>query len=228
MNNARAIETTKKLIVEGGLLDYGPAQSRLVIRVMRTLAQGRPVSQAQVARIASAVNIEWEAAAQLLGKATERDASGQVTGILGLSLNESPHRLIIGGQQFSAWCAEDTLFLPAMLNQTVVVESQPPGSQARVRLVVSPERIEQVDPATVVLSMVVMEAQAKDVNTVEAIWSTFCHHIHFFSSREEAEHWSAGRTDIGILSLDEGFESGRHVAAHFLQYAQEADQLAVE
>jgi alkylmercury lyase len=228
MSNARASETTRKLIVEGGLLDYGPALSRLVIRVMRTLAQGRPVSQAQVVRIASTLNIEWEEAVQLLGKVTERDASGQVTGILGLSLNETPHRLIIGGKRFSAWCAEDTLFLPAMLNQTVVVESQPPGSQARVRLVVGPERIEEVDPATAVVSMVVMEAEAKDVNTVEAIWSNFCHHIHFFRSREDAEQWSAGRTDIGILSLDEGFESGRQVAAHFLQHAQEADQGVAE
>lgn len=214
--------------MEGGLLDYGPALSRLVIQVMRTLALGRPVTQAQVARIASALNIEWDEAAQLLGKVTERDASGQVTGILGLSLNEMPHRLIIGGQRFSAWCAEDTLFLPAMLNQTVVVESQPPASEATVRLVVSPERIEEADPATAVVSMVVIEAEAENVNTVEAIWSSFCHHIHFFSSREEAEQWAAGRTDIGILSLDEGFESGRQVAAHFLQYAQEADRLAAE
>ena len=228
MTNARASETTKKLIVEGGLLDYGPALSRLVIRLTRTLALGRPVSQAQVARIASDLNIEWDEAAQLLGKVSERDASGQVTGILGLSLNETPHRLVIGGQRFSAWCAEDTLFLPAMLNQTVVVESQPPGSQARVRLVVSPERIEEIDPATAVVSMVVIEGEAKDVNTVEAIWSNFCHHIHFFGSREEAEQWAAGRTDIGILSLEEGFESGRKVAAHFLQYAQEADQLTAE
>lgn len=227
MNNARATDTTRKLIAEGGLLDYGPALSRLVIRVMRTLALGRPVSQAQVARIASDLNIEWDEATQLLGKVTERDARGQVTGILGLSLNETPHRLVVDGKRFSAWCAEDTLFLPAMLNQTVVIDSQPPGSQAQVRLVVSPERIEQVEPATAVVSMVVIEAEAKDVNTVEAIWSNFCHHIHFFSSRAEAEQWAAGRTDIEILSLDEGFELGRQVAAHFLHHAQEADQPAV-
>ncbi|MCC6192543.1 MAG: hypothetical protein IT318_26250 [Anaerolineales bacterium] len=227
MNIARATNTTKKLIVEGGLLDYGPAQSRLIIRVMRTLALGRPVSQAQVAQIASALNIEWDEATQVLGKVTERDAGGNVTGILGLSLNETPHRLIIGSQRFSAWCAVDTLFLPAMLNQAVVIESQPPGSQARVRLVVSHERIEAVDPATAVVSMVVMEAEAKDLHTVEAIWSNFCHHIHFFRSREEAEQWAAGRRDIEILTLDEGFESGRQVAAHLLQHAQAADQPVV-
>lgn len=68
MSNARATETTRTLIIEGGFLDYGPAEARLIIRVIRTLAQGRLVSQAQVARIASALKIEGEAAAQPLGK----------------------------------------------------------------------------------------------------------------------------------------------------------------
>jgi len=44
----------------------------------------------------------------------------------------------------------------------------------------------------------------------------FCHHIHFFAAREEAERWAARRNDIAILSLDEGFELGRQVWSRML------------
>jgi hypothetical protein len=40
MGNARAMEVTRKLTKPGGLVDYGRDLSRLLVRVMRELAQG--------------------------------------------------------------------------------------------------------------------------------------------------------------------------------------------
>ncbi len=48
MGNARARETMRKLIEPGAPLDYGPNLSRLLVRVMRELAQGRPVPKERV------------------------------------------------------------------------------------------------------------------------------------------------------------------------------------
>jgi hypothetical protein len=41
MSNARATEAWRKYAKPGGLLDYGPDLSRLLVRLMRELAQGR-------------------------------------------------------------------------------------------------------------------------------------------------------------------------------------------
>ena len=55
--------------------------------------------------------------------------------------------------------------------------------------------------------------------SVEAIWGAFCHHILFFASREEAERWAAGRDDIEILSVDEGFALARRLSSSLLAHA---------
>ena len=63
--------------------------------------------------IVADLGLAQEDAKPFLRKLTERDAEGQIVGIMGLSLNDSPHRVLVNGVALSAWCAEDTLFLPA-------------------------------------------------------------------------------------------------------------------
>jgi alkylmercury lyase len=211
----------RQLTRDGGLLDYGPARSRLLIRVMRTLAQGRPVSGEQVDQIIEEVGITRDDAHGLLSQWAERDAGGGIAGILGLSLNETPHRLTVDGRRLFAWCAMDTLFLPAVLGQTATVESESPVTGAQVRLTVSPRRVEAVDPVGAVVSMVVVDPDAADASSVEAIWGTFCHRIFFFASEEEAERWAAGRDDrdaLELLSVDEAFELGRLAGSRLLAH----------
>ena len=60
MSNARATEAMRKLTETGGLLDYGPDLSRLLIRVMRELAQGRPVPRERVDKIVAEMRIDRE------------------------------------------------------------------------------------------------------------------------------------------------------------------------
>jgi len=45
---------------------------------------------------------------------------------------------------------------------------------------------------------------------------TFCRNIHFFTTREEAVRWAAGRDDIAILTPDEGYQLGRQLTRRFL------------
>jgi alkylmercury lyase len=220
MGNARARETMRMLIEPGGPLDYGPNLSRLLVRVMRELAQGRPVPKERVDQIVADVGIAREDADRLLGEVTERNSDGNIFGVLGLSLNDSPHRFYVNGTRMSTWCAADALFLPPVLDRTASVESVSPVSGEKVRLTVSPQGVEAVDPTGAVLSIVIVDPADANMGSVEAIWGTFCHHLFFFASREEAEHWAAGRDDIEILSVEEAYELVRQLSSRFLGYGE--------
>jgi alkylmercury lyase len=91
------------------------------------------------------------------------------------------------------------------------IASPSPMTHAMIRLRVRPERVEQVHPADAVISIVLVDPSHERVASVEAIWSAFCQHVHFFTTREEAKRWAAGREDIAILTVDEGFALGRRV-----------------
>ena len=217
MNDARLHAMAQKLAER--LLDYGPGQSRLLLRVMRGLARGHPVTTARVDESTAELGLARDDAHRFLRKMTERNAEGEVVGIMGLSLKDYPHRLHVNGVALSAWCAEDTLFLPAMLRQTATVESRSPISKETIRLTVSPERVEAVSPAGAAVSIVVVDPTEESMASVEAIWTTFCNHIHFFPSRAEAEQWAAGKANIAIVGPDAGFEFGRPVWANVLPFA---------
>ena len=211
MRDARIEDMARKL--QDRLLEYGPNHLRLLVRIMRELAHGRPLTAEQVDHFIAELGIAAHAAHQCLREVTERDARGQIVGALGLSLQEHPHRMSVNGVALSAWCAADTFFLPAILRQTTTIESSSPVSGQPIRLWVSPERVEEVSPAGAVVSLVLVDPSREQMASVEAIWSAFCRHSHFFATRDEAERWAigTGRDDIAILSVDEGFAWQRPV-----------------
>jgi len=216
MRDARVDDMARQL--HNRLLKYGPNHLRLLVRVMRELAHGRPLPAAQVDGFIANLGIAPDAARQFLRQVTERDASDQVVGALGLSLQDLPHRVSVDGVALSAWCAEDTLFLPAILQQTATIESPSPVSGQPVRLRVSPERVEEVSPASAMVSLVLVDPSREHLASVEAIWSAFCRHVHFFATRDEAECWASGtgRDDIAILSVEEGFAWQRPIWSEVL------------
>jgi alkylmercury lyase len=216
MNDSRLHTMVQKMADD--LLDYGPGHSHLLLRVMRRLAKGRPVTNTEVDEIVADLGLEQDDAQPFLRKLTERNAEGQIVGIMGLSLNDYPHRVLVNGVALSAWCAEDTLFLPTMLQQSTTVESHSPISGEIIRLTVSPERVEAVSPTSAVISIVVVDPTEESMASVEAIWMTFCNHILFFASRDEAQQWAAGRSNIAVVTVDEGFDLGRELWSRVLPY----------
>ena len=130
MDYKRTEEMVRGLTRDDGILGYNPEQARLLLQVLRTLARGQPVMGPEIDAIA--VDLGWapEAAHAFLRPLTERDAADAIIGVLpGLSLAEHPHRFWVNGQRLSAWCADDTLFLPALLGQTATIESTLPLSR---------------------------------------------------------------------------------------------------
>jgi alkylmercury lyase len=221
MINKRTLTSVRKLTEAGGVLDYGSDLSGLLVRVMHTLAQGHPVAEAQISQIIADLGVDRSKANQLLSQVAERDESGNIAGIMGLSLNKTTHRLNLNGTRLYAWCAMDTLFLPAVLGETVTIESRSPVSREFVRLTISPKKVEEFEPAGAVLSFVVVEPEEANMNSVESIWNTFCHHIYFFASRAEAEQWAGGRKDIEILPVEQAHELGKMLSARFLAASTE-------
>ncbi len=219
MNNERVTEIARKWNGAGNALNFGSDNSRLLIRVWRTLAKGRPVSGEQIDQMIADLAVNQDEAGEFLRGVTERDSSDSIVGIFGLSLNDHPHRFTVNGASLTTWCAEDALFLPAMLKQAATVESYSPLSQEKVRLTLGPDRLEEVDPADAVVSIVTLDRSKVDTSSMEAIYGNFCEQIHFFASREEAEGWAAERENIDILSVEEGYELGKLAFSELLAYA---------
>ncbi len=220
MSKTRAIEIAEKLNQAGVPPKFDPEVSRLLIGVMRALAKGHPLAGGQVDTIVENIDLDRDEAEQFLRRVTERDADDNIIGIVGLSLNPDwAHRFQVNGISMRTWCAWDTLFIPLLLDQTATVESESPASKKVVRVTVSTDGVKETDPETAVVSVVVLDPDKGQVDSVEEAWAQFCHQVYFFASRQEAEEWIAGKDDMEILTVDEAFELGRHAWSSVLAYA---------
>jgi alkylmercury lyase len=226
MSNQRAEEMVQVLNRNGGLMDYGTGNLHLLVQIVRVLAKGDPVTTNQVDGIIAELGIDADASEQFLQTVAERDDDDNIVGALGLSLKQHPHRFIVGGTEMTAWCAQDTLFLPVMLQQTATVETESPLSKEKIRITVGPQGVKEVSPAGTVMSTVILDPNSTDLNTPTEIQMNFCRNIHFFASEEEVEQWAAGRGDIETLSLDEAFDLGYQLWPEAYSYAKTLAQAA--
>jgi alkylmercury lyase len=135
-----------------------------------------------------------------------RDEAGDIVGFWGLTAQPvSKHVLRINGQTRYAWCAWDCLFIPALLGESVQVRSVCPQTGDPIELIVARDLVEQVRPATTVLSMLLADVD----DSRQDIVSSFCHFVHFFKDEEAARKWAATRAGTHIITLDQGLELGR-------------------
>lgn len=224
-NQTPAAQALEKLIRSGGVLDYGPERSRLLLRILWSLGEGRPVSHKQVEQVSDDIGIGRDDAREFLSGVAEPGPDNTIVGTLGLSLNETSHHFTVNGKQLYTWCALDTLFLPALLDRPASIESESPVSKTKIRLTVGPLGVEAVDPPGAAVSIVLVDVDAAaEMNSVEAIWTAFCHHVFFFASRQEAEAWAASRANrdaIEIVSVGEAFSLGQMLSSTLLAQERE-------
>jgi alkylmercury lyase len=216
----RRLEQLARTLREAGMRQaFNPDVSRLTVRLWREIARGGPVSPQRVEQIASTLDIEQQTAHEVLNKMCEQDGEGNVVGIAGLSQNQHPHRFTVNGIRLATWCAWDALFLPVMLQQTAEVSSQCPVTGEVIRLTITPEGVTSYQPASAAITIVIPQPTTIGPASVEEIWTTFCHHVYFFSSPQAAQEWVAARgQEIAILTIEEAFELGRLTLSEFLQY----------
>jgi alkylmercury lyase len=104
---------------------------RVAIATYRVLARG---SRASLEAIAAEAEVTPADVEERLNAwpAVFRDGEHQVVGFWGLTVAEMPpHELTVGGVKLWAWCAWDTLFLPARIGAELEVRSVCPVTKKR-------------------------------------------------------------------------------------------------
>ncbi|MCC6896894.1 MAG: alkylmercury lyase MerB [Anaerolineae bacterium] len=182
-------------------------------QILQLLAEGQPVTPERLAAV-SGQPVEFIrttfAALQKCG--CEFNEQGALIGDA-LTLTPTWHHFRVKNRDLYAWCALDTLFLPALINQTAEITSTCPQTGAVIHLTVSPDGIEAVSPPETALSIVFTSGCTSGIN------GSFCGQIHYFVSREAAVQWVGRRTDFAVLSAMEAFELARQVyVAPLLKY----------
>ena len=206
-------------------------QSRVLLNVWQLIAKGQSVTPEQLGKISSKYKMTMDEVNSVLRKASEYDEDGNILGVFGLSQKEHPHRFQVKGYalstdrfqvdlRLSTWCAWDSLFLPTLLKETAKVESSCPQTDEMIRLTVTPEKVEQFEPADAVLSIVLPKPNKEGPRSAWEIWMIFCNHVFFFSHAEALKKWFKGKDHEPIpLTVDEGYQLGLLAFKDILKYA---------
>ncbi|NIS83391.1 MAG: alkylmercury lyase [Anaerolineales bacterium] len=176
---------------------------RITVRTMQALAKGKPVSPDQLAKI-------WEMplahVKAVLDQATGRveiDSQGRLIGGV-LSLNPTPHRISMNGEQLFAWCAYDAIYAPGVVGKTAQIDSQDPITGDSIRVTITPDGVVDAQPEGTVVSVVGGKMDMRGGPE-----SPRCTQMLFFGSRDSAHQWLQGRADVSILTVEEVFEIAR-------------------
>lgn len=183
----------------------------LLRRLLPLVAQGSPVvPEVIAATLGIATEIVHEQMEALRRYGCEFNAEGELIGAI-LTQTPTPHRVRVAGREVYAWCALDTLFLPALLQQALEVKSVCPVTHQAIRLRVAPQKVEFCDPPEAVLSIVTTTCHTPGPR------GDFCGRIFFFASQAEATRWTTTQNGIEILPVDEAF-----TLAHAVYIADES------
>ena len=181
---------------------------KVSMEIYHLLARGRPVARAQLAE-------SMQRSPAALNKMLDRwwgidyDEQDRIVGYWGLSIRPTQHRLEVNGQTLYAWCAWDTLFIPEVLNAGAQIESLSPITAATVRLRLSRECIQDVEPVDAVMSFVTLESAKIKENVV----AHFCHFVYFFESMATGMDWTSKQPGTFLLSIEDAYALGRKLNA---------------
>jgi len=178
-------------------------QRRIVVATLDLLAQGEPLSAAQIAarsKLPDGVVV----AALSSWPGIFRDSEGRVVGFWGLAIAEMDHKFQAdGGKPIYAWCALDPFLIVPTIGREARVESKDPITGDAISMTVTPEGIKDLSPATTVVSFIAPTGPF-DFDVIES----FCHFVRYFASRESGERWGANQQGVFLLPAAEAFEVG--------------------
>jgi len=182
------------------------------VQALRLLAKGKPVSAEQFASVSHMSLTEVsDSFSQLKDYGAEFDKEGNLVGVV-LTLTPTSHQFRVNGCNLFAWCALDAVFLPALLDQPAEVKSRCPAAGVDIRLTITPEGIEAVDPPDTVVAVVIPGVTPScQAGVKSGPQGPLCSAIHFFSSHEAASTWLVAHPGMAILSLDEAWQLAREV-----------------
>lgn len=178
---------------------------RIVTAIVDLLAQGDPITPAQIAgRALVPEEVVLEALKGWPG-GVFWDDEGRVVGSWGLAIPEMPHKFQAdGGKPIYAWCALDPFLIVPLIRRPARVESKDPVTGESITMTVTPQGITDLSPASAVVSFI-EPTKPFDFNVTQS----FCEYVLNFASQESAERWASERSGIVLLPAAEAFEVGR-------------------
>lgn len=207
MNDALPTSTDAlvTLLAEGLTADDSAGRHDWLFQpLLRLLANGAPVSVAEIARFTGRSE-DAVRAALAAWPDTEYDETGQVVGY-GITLNPTPHRFVVAGIEVYTWCALDTLVFPGLLGRSARVESPCHASGVPVTMTVHPtDGVADLAPGTAVVSLVVPDPSA-------SVRTGFCTQVHFFAGRSLADEWRAEHPGATVLPVADAYRLGRELS----------------
>ena len=184
-------------------------------QILQGLAEtGRPLAQMDVASRLQ-ISLERLAAHLIHVPDTEFDHEGNIVG-WGITLVPTPHQFWVEGRSLFTWCAFDTVLFPSLLALEAQVQSACAASGQSIRFRVGPEGIEELTPATSVLSLI-LPADRCDCER-----GTFCQQSLFFQSEQDAASWMTSHPEAVLLSIEEAAMLG-HLTAELWSAAGSAE-----
>ncbi len=179
-------------------------QQQIVVGLYRMFAEGNGVVPQT---LADHLDVSLDAVDDALRRwpGVERDSAGRITG-MGLTTETTQHRVNIGPISLYAYCALETMFIPAILNQTVEVASlSPSGGTVSVRL--TPHELLSSHPETAVITLVRPSDRLGD-----DVRRSYCCYVHFFLEPSSAEAWTQRVDGAFALSVEDAATFGRLLA----------------
>lgn len=191
-------------VLDTSFRESGGAEGYALFRhLILLLAEGQPVPPERIAGVLERSPEEIATKLRQLSS-IEFDERGNVVGA-GLTLRPTPHRFTINNRTMFTWCALDALKFPGLLGQTVQVESPCVATGTPVRVKVTSNGVEQIEPPEAVVSLVAPDASAD-------IRRSFCDYVNFFSSHEAASQWLREHPGATTLPVREAYQLGQRLA----------------
>lgn len=184
------------------------SQQQLALTLYRLLAQGKPVSIAQLTEaVEHPVGVIDQTLRTWPGVFYNDDHN--VIGFWGITIQETLNQMVVDNVAVYAWCAWDALFIPTLLNTSAEVTSHCAVTDDEIKLSITPQGIESSSHNDIAISFLIPDENELKEN----ITNSFCCHVFFFHSRQVGEHWATEHPGIFLLSLDEAYVVGKKMNA---------------
>ena len=193
----RVVDEVRTLLDAQGDPD---ALRRLIPASIRLLAEGEPVSPAQIAEAADLSVDQVEATLRDVVDIEWTD-DGPVEGF-GLTRRPTTHRIRIGDADLYTWCAMDTLLFAALLERPLQITSPDGETGEPLHLETDGRRVTAADPPSIVVSWFFDPSATR-------FRASVCQFGHFFATPDSAATWAARYPQGGVLTLDEAMEASR-------------------
>lgn len=179
-----------------------PDEQRQALSLLRTLAEGDPVSPAALAARTGRSPREASAFIDRL-PGVYRDEEDRVIGFWGLTVaHMPPHRYRVGDRDLFTWCAWDPFILTPLLGGLAEVASIDAHTGDAVSFRIVEGRVAEPSHPGLILSFRLPEEWTGDVI------ANFCHFIHFFTGDDSALAWTATHPGTFVLRLEEAVALG--------------------